>query len=94
VERLTSNRGVDQQAAQMILGEIGVDITRFPSAAHLATWLGICLGNDESAGKRRSGKPRKRSPGSRAALIEAAHAAARTEQTFLAAQFRRLAAWR
>ena len=67
---------------------------RFPSAGHLASWAGLCPGNDESAGKRRSGRTRKGSPWLRTALVEAAQAAARTKDTYLAAQYRRLAARR
>ena len=63
-------------------------------ARHLASWAGMCPGNHESAGKRRSGKTRKGSPWLRALLVQAAHAAARTKGTYLAAQYRRLAARR
>jgi transposase len=67
---------------------------RFPTAGHLASWAGRCPGNDESAGKRRSGRTRKGSPWLRALLVQAAHAAARKKGTYLAAQYRRLAARR
>ncbi len=72
------------------MAEIGGDVSRFPSARHLASWAGVCPGNDESAGKRRSGRTRKGSPWLRAALIEAAHAASRAKKTYLAAQYHRL----
>ena len=67
---------------------------RFPAARHLASWAGMCPGNDESGGKRRGGKTRKGSPWLRALLVQAAHAAARTRGTYLAAQYRRLTARR
>ncbi len=67
---------------------------RFPSAKHLASWAGVCPGNHESAGKRKSGRTRKGSRWLREALVEAARAAARTRNTYLAAQYRRLAARR
>ncbi len=69
-------------------------LNRFPSARHLASWAGLCPGNNESAGKRYSGKTRKGSPYLRTVLVEAAHAAARTKNTYLAAQYRRIAARR
>ena len=93
-ERLQTIPGVGLRTAQVLLAEIGPDVSRFPSAGHLASWAGMCPGNDESAGKRRSGKTRKGNPWLRAALIEAAHAAARSKGTYLAAQYRRLAARR
>ena len=69
-------------------------MSRFPSAAHLASWAGMCPGNEESAGKRKSGKTRKGNVWLRAALIEAAHALGRSRGTYLAAQYRRLTARR
>jgi transposase len=94
MERLQTIPGVGRRTAEVLVAEIGVDLTRFPSAAHLASWAGLCPGNDESAGKRRSGRMRKGSPSLRTALVEAAQAAARTKETYLGAQYRRLAARR
>jgi len=91
-ERLETIPGVGRRTAQVLLAELGPDLNRFPTAGHLASWAGMCPGNDESAGKRRSGRTRKGNPWLRSALIEAAHAAARSKGTYLAAQYRRLVA--
>ncbi len=88
--RLDTIPGVGPRTAETLLAELGTDLSRFPSAAHLASWAGICPGNHESAGKRYSGKTRKGNPYVRRALVEAAHAAAHTKDTYLAAQFHRL----
>ena len=95
--RLDTIPGVDRQTAEVLLAEIGVEMGRFPSAAHLASWAGLCPGNHESAGKRTSGKTRKGSRWLRRALTEAAHGAARTKQPgrrALAGRYRRLVARR
>jgi transposase len=94
IERLDAIPGVGRRVAEALVAEIGTDMGRFPSAHHLASWAGMCPGNHESAGKRQSGKTRKGSPWLRALLVQAAHAAARTKGTYLAAQYRRLAARR
>jgi transposase len=86
--------GIGRTTAEVLVAEIGVDLQRFPSAAHLCSWAGVAPGNNESAGKRKSGKTRKGSPWLRRALIEAAHAAGRTKTTYLGAQYRRLVARR
>src|SRR5919198_1209831 len=94
VDRLDSIPGVGRRVAEILVAEIGLDMTRFPTAAHLASWAGMCPGNNESAGRRHSGKTRKGSKWLRRALTEAARAAARTKRTYLAAKYRRLVARR
>lgn len=90
VELLDTIPGVDRKLAETIVAEIGVNMDQFPTHRHLASWAGMCPGNDESAGKRRSGKTRKGSKWLRSALIEAAHAASRSKGTYLSAQYARL----
>jgi transposase len=94
VARLDTIPGVGPYLAEALIAEIGTDMSRFPSPGHLASWAGMCPGNHESAGKRRSGRTRKGSPWLRALLVQAAHAGARKKDTYLGAQYRRLAARR
>jgi transposase len=94
VNLLDTIPGVGRETAQVIVSEIGTDMSRFPSANHLASWAGVAPGNNESAGKHRSGKTRKGNKVLCAALNQAAHAAAGTKNTYLSAQYRRLAARR
>ena len=94
IKFLDSIPGIGRQIAEVLLAEIGWDMSRFPSEKHLASWAGMCPGNNESAGKRRNTKTRKGSRWLRQALIEAAHGAARTKNKYLKAHFHRVAAHR
>ena len=89
VRLLKTIPGVGDRTAQVIIAEIGIDMTRFPSAGHLASWAGLCPGNYESAGKSKSGRTRKGNTALRTALCEAAWVASRTRGTYLSAQYRR-----
>jgi len=86
--------GIGRRTAEVLVAEVGTDLTRFRTHRHLASWAGLCPGNNESAGKHKGGKTRKGSPWLRAALIEAAKAAGRSKKTYLGAQYRRIAARR
>jgi transposase len=94
IDLLDTVPGISQRAAEIILAELGADLSRFPSAKHLASWAGMCPGNAESGGKRLNGTTRKGNKWLRQVLIEIAHAAAKTKGTYLAAQYRRIAARR
>ena len=90
IDLLDTIPGVDRRNAEVILSEIGPDMSRFPSSGNLASWAAMCPGNNESAGKRFSGKTRKGSKWLRVALVESAQAAAHTKGTYLAAQYARI----
>ncbi len=94
IERLDTIPGVGPRVAQAMLAEIGNDVSRFPTGSHLASWARVCPSNDESAGKRRSSHIGPGNPWLRATLVEAAWAATHAKHTYLAAQYRRLAARR
>lgn len=87
---LTTMPGVSDIVSQVIVAEIGVDMSRFPSAGHLVSWAGLCPRNDESAGKRRSTRVRKSANWLKTTLVTAAWAAARKKDSYLRAQFLRL----
>lgn len=91
--RLTTIPGIGRRTAELILAEVGPDMSVFPTAGHLASWAGLCPGQDESAGKRRSGRTRKGNPWLRSGLVEAAQAVGRTK-TYLGEQYHRIAARR
>jgi transposase len=93
IERLSTIPGVGRRSAEVILSEIGADMTRFGSARQLASWAGMCPGNYESAGVQHGGQTRKGSPWLRTALVNSARSASRTK-TYLGAQYHRLAARR
>jgi len=94
VELLCTIPGVERRTAEVIISEIGTDMSRFPSANHLASWAGLCPGNNESAGKRKTGKTRKGDQWLRRALVEVAWAASRTKESYLCSQYHRLVARR
>ncbi len=91
---LTTMPGVSDTVAQVVVAEIGVDMSRFPTAAHLVSWAGLCPRSDESAGKRRSTRVRKSGQWLKTTLVTAAWAAVRVKASYLRAQFLRLKARR
>jgi transposase len=94
VALLATIPGVARRTAEVLVAEIGTDLSRFPSAEHLASWAGMCPGNAESGGRRLSGRTRRGNAWLRRTLAEVANVASRTKGTYLAAQFRRIAARR
>ena len=94
VELLDTIPGVARETAEIIVAEIGTDMSRFPSADHLASWAGVSPGNNESAGKRRTGKTTQGNHALGVALNHVANAASHTKNTYLSAQYHRLAARR
>jgi transposase len=94
VQLLDAITGIRRRTAEVWVAEVGTDLERFATHSQLASWAGMCPGNNESAGKRKSGTTRKGNPNLRTALVEAAHAAARKRDSYLSAQYRRLAARR
>jgi transposase len=94
IELLETAPGVERRTAENVLAEIGTNMEQYPSAAHLASWAGICPGNNASAGKNKSGKTTKGSKWLRRALVESAWGASHTRGTYAQAQYQRLAARR
>jgi transposase len=90
-DQLATITGVGKRAAETIIAAIGVDMSVFPTAGHLASWAGRCPGNNLTGGKRRSGRPTKGNRWLGEVLIECAWAAARSRDTYLSAQYWRLA---
>jgi transposase len=90
LELLDTIPGVDRRTAEMLIAEIGPDMSRFPSPGHLASWAGLCPGQHESAGKQRTGKTRKGSKWLRGGLTESAKAVVRTKGTYLSARYHRI----
>lgn len=90
LEKLDAIPGIDRRIAEVLIAEIGPDVTPFPSDAHLASWAGLCPGNNESAGKKRSGKTTKGSRWLRQALVQAAWAASRKKDSYFYAHARSL----
>lgn len=94
ITRFDAIPGVGRHTAEDVLAEMGSDMTRFPTSAHLASWAKVCPSNNESAGKRISGSTGKGNPWLRSALVEAAWMASRSRNTYLSAQFQRISARR
>jgi transposase len=94
VARLDEVPGFDRRTGQNVLAEVGTDMARFATPGHLASWAGMCPGNDESAGKRRTGRTRTANRWLKAALTQAAWGAGRTRRSYFAAKHRRIAARR
>ncbi|MFE9429351.1 IS110 family transposase, partial [Kitasatospora sp. NPDC006697] len=94
IDLLVTVPGVSSRAAEVILAEIGTDMSRFPTAGHLASWAGICPGNNESGGKRMYGKTRHGDRYLKAVLGQCGSSAGRTKNTYLAAKYKRIAARR
>jgi len=94
IDRLDGTPGINRRVAEVIIAEAGTDMSRFPDEHHFASWIGLCPGQNQSAGKRKSGKTRKGNRALRCALIEAAHGAVRKKDSYFGAQYRRIAARR
>jgi transposase len=94
IQRLDAIPGLNRRCIEVLFAEVGWDMSPFPDAAHLASLVGICPGNDERGGKRRSGRIRKGNRYTKAILVQAARAGARTKNSYLSAKSHRIAARR
>lgn len=90
IARLDEIPGVNRRIAEVIIAELGADMTRFPDAAHAVSWAGLCPGNNQSGGKRRASRARDGNKHLKKALVEAAHAAGRKKDCYLNSQYQRL----
>ena len=90
IKMLSTIPGISSLSAEVIVAEIGIDMSRFPSEGHLISWAGLCPKNDESAGRRRSNRIKKGAPWLKTTLVQCAWAASRTKQSYLQAQYLRL----
>lgn len=90
IKKLEKIPGIGKTSAQVILAEIGQDMKQFPTAGHLASWAGVCPGNNESAGKRRSGKTRKGNQVLKSTLVQCANSSKRHRDSFYYAQYQRI----
>jgi transposase len=93
IERLDAVTGLARRSIEVLLGELGWEMSHFPDAAHAASWVGICPGHHETGGKQQSGRTRQGNRWAKSVLIQAAHAAGHT-QTYLGEQYRRISARR
>lgn len=91
IKKLEQIPGVGKKSAEIILAEIGLDMNQFPTAGHLASWAGVAPGNNESAGKRKSGRTRKGNKILKSTLAQAAKSAAKNKNSFFHAQYQRIA---
>lgn len=94
IQRVDAIPGLGRRLIEQVIAEVGLDMSLFPSARHLASWARVCPGNNESAGKRKSGRTGHANPWLSSTLVEAAWAAVRTKSTYLSAQYHRIAARR
>jgi transposase len=90
IKMLDELPGIGKRSAEVIVAEIGIDMSRFPSAGHISSWSGLCPGNNESAGKRKSGKTNKGNKNFKSTLIQCAKAAQKNKESFFYAQYQRL----
>jgi transposase len=90
IDRISQLPGIARHSAEVVIAEIGKDMNRFPTAAHLASWAGVCPGNNQSGGKRLNGKSNKGNKTLKSTLIRSAHSAVKVKNSFFSAQFQRI----